>query len=139
MTLRLPAAEAEKIRRHAREAYPEECCGFLLGREGSPRVVEEARPAQNVHPEMRNVRYTIDPHAILAADRETRASGRALLGFYHSHPDHPPRPSAYDEAHAWPWYAYVILEVRGGEPKGMTAWQLDEEQRVFKRLPLMQV
>ena len=126
MELELPRPVLELIRAHARETYPEECCGFLLGREdGVRRIVTEGRRARNEHPEMRTVRYTIDPRDVLRIDREFRGEVRHL-GFYHSHPDHPPRPSAFDLERAWPWYAYLILAVVRGEPADATAWILDE-------------
>lgn len=132
MELRLPRAVLDDIRAHALEAYPEECCGFLIGREdGEVRVVTQGHRARNVHPEMREVRYTIEPRDVLQVDREFRGEER-LLGFYHSHPEHPARPSAFDLTRAWPWYVYSILEVRGREPADLTAWRLDEERRVFE-------
>lgn len=134
MELRIPAAVLEGIRAHAVETNPEECCGFLIGREDGPvRTVTEARRARNVHPEMREVRYTIDPRDVLKVDREFRGEVRHI-GFYHSHPDHPARPSAFDLERAWPYYVYAILAVRGGTPGELTAWSLDEEQRAFKEV-----
>lgn len=136
MDLVLPRAILEDIRAHARETYPEECCGFLIGREdGTRRVVTQGRRARNVHPEMREVRYTIDPRDVLRVDREFRADIRHL-GFYHSHPDHPAQPSAFDLERAWPYYVYAILAIPRGEPSELTGWLLDAEQRAFKEVAL---
>lgn len=118
----LPVEELEKIRRHARSAYPEECCGFLIG--AGTRVLE-ARPTVNAHPDHRQTRYTVPPLEVLRLDRELRTSALEHIGFYHSHPDHPAVPSDFDLARAWPGYSYVIVSVIGGEPREIRAWRLD--------------
>lgn len=137
MEVRLPRGVLADIQAHAKQTYPEECCGFLIGEAGSAaRVVTENRRATNIHPEMRQVRYTIDPRDVLKIDREFREGPRQHIGFYHSHPDHPARPSSFDLERAWPWYVYVILAVANGEPADATAWALDPEPRAFKEAPL---
>ena len=123
--LQLLRPELERIHRHARESLPEECCGFLIGHEGEPRRVEEARPARNVHPEGRAARYTIDPLETLRLDRELRGTDRAHLGFYHSHPGYPPVPSENDLRMAWPGYTYLIVAFEAAEPREARAWRLD--------------
>lgn len=131
MELRIPRRFVDEIRAHALETYPEECCGFLIGREdGDARVVTRGRRARNVHPETRETRYTIEPRDVLQVDRESRGEDR-LLGFYHSHPGQGARPSEFDRSRAWPWYVYAILELQDREPAGFTAWRLDEETRTF--------
>ena len=60
----------------------------------------------------------------------------AVVGFYHSHPDHPARPSDYDHRHAWPWYSYLILEVRAGVDGELRAWRLTEDRARFEEEPL---
>ncbi|HYS71740.1 MAG TPA: M67 family metallopeptidase [Thermoplasmata archaeon] len=132
----IPRPVFADLQAHARETYPEECCGFLIGRrEGDARVVEISRRTPNVHPGQRETQYTIDNRAILAVEHEFRGDTR-LVGLYHSHPDHPARPSAFDAERAWPWYAYVILAVVRGEPGDATAWTFDEDRRAFRTVAL---
>ncbi len=131
LTLR---AEAETdIRRHGRECYPHECCGALIGRHG---VVEEALALPNTSEEGTRNRFRIRPADYRAAERRAAAGGGDLVGFYHSHPDHPARPSRYDLDHAWPVFVYVIVSVEGGEPAAMTSWRLREDRSAFDEEPL---
>ena len=132
MTLRLPGALADEIRRHGEAAYPAECCGAMVGRaEGAAKEVLRLSPAVN--------RRTDDPHRYLIApddlrqlEREVREAGQEIMGYYHSHPDHPARPSAFDAEHAWPWYSYLIVRIDRGRGAEMASWVLDDER------PLMQ-
>lgn len=129
MTLRLPETLLEEIRRHGESAYPAECCGALAGRvdrEGAKDVIRLA-PAVN--------RRTDDPHRYLIApddlrrlELELRAEGLEIVGYYHSHPDHPARPSAYDAEHAWPWYSYLIVRIDRGSAADAASWVLDDER-----------
>jgi proteasome lid subunit RPN8/RPN11 len=133
------------IRDHGRRAFPHECCGFLLGRDGDGgRIIDRVIPATNSRgeEELHN-RFTITPEAFMAADKAARAAKLDVLGFYHSHPNAPARPSAYDLDHAWPVYSYIIVSVRDGEPREMTSWVLrddrsgfDEQGIVIGELPL---
>ena len=128
LTLRIGITQLSTILGHAAEAYPEECCGFLIGVEAASREVGEVRRATNVHPDHREVRYTIDPREQLRLEVELRGTGRELLGFYHSHPDHPGRPSSFDVERSWPVYSYVIVEVRGGRPILARSFRIDREK-----------
>ena len=121
------------MRAHAERIYPHECCGFLLGRVGDGlRVVEQVEPATNGRgEEERYNRFTITPEAYLGAEKAARQAGLDVLGFYHSHPDAPARPSAYDLEHAWPWYSYVIVAVREGAAEQMTSWVLEDDRTRF--------
>ncbi|MEO6055763.1 MAG: M67 family metallopeptidase [Gemmatimonadales bacterium] len=127
MSLRLPAALADEIRRHGESAYPAECCGALVGRaEGSAKAVVRLAPAVN--------RRTDDPHRYLIApddlrrlEADVRGAGQEIVGYYHSHPDHPARPSAFDAAHAWPWYSYLIVRIDRGRGADVASWVLDDE------------
>lgn len=129
----LAERHAEAIRAHGRRAYPEECCGVLLGKNGgtAPRV-EVVREFANVHEDERRRRFLIDPRDYLAAEREARERGLSVLGFYHSHPDHPPEPSAFDRTHAWPNLHYVIVGVAAGEPGEITSWLLSEDRETMR-------
>ena len=111
--LTLRAAVDTDIRRHGRESYPDECCGALVGLDG---LVTAALALPNAAGETARRRFTIAPHDYLAAERSAAEQGAELLGFYHSHPDHPARPSRYDLDHAWPEFR---IRDRGG--RGRTA------------------
>ena len=132
----------ESLRRHARDAYPEECCGALLGRVadagGQERTVLAALPVENAERRARERRYLVPAAAVLAAEADARSRGLDVVGFYHSHPDAPAEPSAYDVEHAWPWYAYLIVGVRGGEPAGVSAWRLAEDRRRFQEVRIIE-
>ena len=128
VTLRLAGALAEEIRRHGEAAYPAECCGVLVGRaEAEAKEVVRLAPAVN--------RRTDDPHRYLIApddlrrlEAEVRAAGQEIVGYYHSHPDHPARPSAFDTEHAWPWYSYLIVRIDRGRGADLASWVLDDER-----------
>src|SRR6058998_2028134 len=114
-TIRLPAEANQLMNAHLCGAYPEEGCGVLLGREvGEVREVERLIALENQRSESRGNRYLIAPEQFLAAEREARDRGLEVLGFFHSHPDHPPRPSAFDLEQAWPYYSYVIVSLERG-------------------------
>jgi proteasome lid subunit RPN8/RPN11 len=118
-------------------AYPNECCGIIYGRDvadGSVarRVVEKLEPVVNeFEAGERYHRFLITPATLLKAEKQC-TGGRLVLGFYHSHPDHPARPSEYDREHAWPFYSYVIVAIHKGQPQDMTCWLLDEQTEQFK-------
>jgi proteasome lid subunit RPN8/RPN11 len=133
----LRASHRQQMARHARDAYPGECCGVLLGtrREGAVWV-SSVHAADNRCADAERDRYEIDPRAILGLDHAAAEQGQAVVGFYHSHPDHPPRPSAADAAQAWPEYMYVIMAVAAGEDTELTAWVFDEERKVFTEHPI---
>ena len=121
MTIEIPKAVLRTIQDHAREAYPEECCGFLIGHASAPRRVLESRRARNVATENRSRRYTIDPLELLRVDDDVRKESLDLIGIYHSHPDHPAAPSEYDRSRAASWLSYVIVSVVDGRPKDIAS------------------
>jgi proteasome lid subunit RPN8/RPN11 len=132
VAIRLSSAHEVQIRAHAFRDYPHECCGVLLGAlEGETKVVQALKPLTNVHEEGHERRFRIAPEEMFRLEREARAGGMKILGFYHSHPDHPARPSEYDHEWAWPWYSYVIIAVAKGEPQEMTCWTLDDDRQAF--------
>jgi proteasome lid subunit RPN8/RPN11 len=118
----------DSIRAHARQAYPHECCGALIGRQGA---VQAAFALPNTTEEGPRRRFLVRPDDYRAAERHSQALGLDLLGFYHSHPDHPARPSQYDLDHAWPFFSYVIVSVKAGVPEDMTSWRLQEDRSAF--------
>ena len=121
------------IRRHGRETYPYECCGALIGR---GHRVREAMALPNTTTAGPRRRFLVRPADYRAAERRASELGAELLGFYHSHPDHPARPSRYDLDHAWPVFAYVIVAVEGGEPRALTSWRLREDRSAFDEEPV---
>jgi proteasome lid subunit RPN8/RPN11 len=135
-TLYLPAPLAREIEQHGVRAYPDECCGILLGRdEATRRVVERVRPTENVFEDVseRRHRFSIDPLELLRAESESSSGTLVVLGFYHSHPDHPARPSDFDRSRAWPFYSYVIVSIQSRDAVDMTSWVLDDSSGAFVR------
>lgn len=127
------------IHGHAAATYPEECCGVLIGRalpDGGGGLVEKVLPVDNARRESRDNRYLIDPETVLAAEKEARAARLEVLGYYHSHPDHPARPSEFDREHAWPGLSYVIVAVEDGEVADVRSWRLSEDRDGFREQTL---
>ncbi len=136
MTVVLTRAQVEAIQAHARATYPDECCGFLVGPAAEPRKVASVRRATNVVDSNRERRYVIDPRETLSLEKELRGTGHEILGYYHSHPNHPAEPSEFDRSHAWPWYTYTILSIVDRKPADLRAWSLDGETSTFRPEPL---
>jgi proteasome lid subunit RPN8/RPN11 len=135
----ISAELAWKIRAHGAETYPNECCGALLGRDASgeagqqrPREILGVYPLVNRREDSPRNRFSVTSQDVLEAEKTAGASGLDVIGWYHSHPDHPARPSEYDREHAWPWYSYVIVSVRGREPKEMTSWRLEDDRARYR-------
>ena len=117
------------IRRHGQETYPHECCGALVGR-GDAVVDVVALP--NTTEEGPRRRFLVRPSDYRVAEARSTALGGELLGFYHSHPDHPAQPSQYDLEHAWPTFAYIIVAVAAGAATEMTVWYLKNDRSSFE-------
>ncbi len=128
MALALTATVHEAIRRHGEQAYPHECCGALIGRGG---VVTDAFELPNTTEEGPRRRFLVRPSDYREAEKRAFELAAELLGFYHSHPDHPARPSQYDLDHAWPFFSYVIVSVQAGAPSDMTSWRLRDDRSAF--------
>jgi proteasome lid subunit RPN8/RPN11 len=112
--IRIEDGAWEAMRDHAVRAYPEECCGAMLGRYGGDKTVTRAVALENAFRGPRAERYEIRPEDLLAADRMARDAGLDLVGIYHSHPDHDAYFSDTDLKNSCPWYSFVVLSVRGG-------------------------
>jgi proteasome lid subunit RPN8/RPN11 len=134
--LEIVADAVEEIERHAAEAYPDECCGALLARGG--RIVEAFRLPNTTAAGARR-RFRIGPSDYLAAEERASDIGGTLAGFYHSHPDHPARPSPHDLEQAWPHLTYAIVSVAAGKPGELTAWRLRSDRSSFDRTTLRSV
>src|SRR4051812_7756998 len=120
----------QAIRAHGQQTYPHECCGALLGRDGS---VTDLVALANTTEEGPRRRFLVRPGDYRQAEQRATELGVELLGFYHSHPDHPARPSQYDLDHAWPTFAYIIVAVSPGTAPGGTAWVLEDERTSFEK------
>ena len=132
-SLALSREVEDAIRAHAREAYPHECCGALIGREGGVRV---AFALPNTTEEGPRRRFLVRPDDYRAAERHSQALGLDLLGFYHSHPDHPARPSQYDLDHAWPFFSYIIVSATADGTGALTSWRLRDDRSAFDEEPV---
>lgn len=162
LVLALTLAHLEILKAQAEQAYPQECCGFLLGtveratEQGDRKVVVSIEPATNawndrvaktVASELAAVlpdqppdsskrdRYWIDPREILTIQRTARDRQLTVIGIYHSHPDHPALPSECDRLLAWSGYTYIILSVQQGQVCESLAWVLDDTHQ-FQPDPL---
>ncbi len=132
--LSLARTDLEVIRRHCEGGYAEEVCGGLLGRKVAERTIEvvEAVVIDNQRPDERGRRYLIGPSDVVSLERRADAEGLEVVGYYHSHPDAPARPSEFDREHAWPWYVYVIVSVANGGAVEARAWRLAEDRSAFR-------
>ena len=136
MSLIWTAAQRDAIGRHGEAGYPNEICGLLIGeRRGGDKVVREVIPVENAWEAIdeQHRRFLIEPEVLLREERRLRGTGREILGFYHSHPDHPAEPSETDREFAWPSYSYVIQEVRGGRAVAALSWVLKDDRAGYNR------
>ncbi|MGK7885261.1 MAG: Mov34/MPN/PAD-1 family protein [Crocosphaera sp.] len=143
----LSCTQLQQIETHAQKTYPEECCGLLLGTiEGNdPQVIEVREADNNWTPEMiegwenpessdhqhlsRKNRFSIDPYVLLQVQKEIRDRNLNIIGIYHSHPDHPAIPSAFDREIAWPDYSYIIASLRKGKITEIKSWKLQKNNQ----------
>jgi len=130
----LTSAQRRQIEADGIAAYPNECCGIMYGRDTAiGRMVEELEPVANAFESGEQYhRFSISGEQLMKAEKKC-TGGKMVLGFYHSHPDHPARPSEYDRVHAWPFYSYVIVAIHQRQPKDMTCWLLDEASEQFEQ------
>ena len=134
MAIVLSAALKAGIEKHGEETFPNECCGFLLGKlNGADRgVVELMRMANDREDEAQYNRFLITPEASYRADKVARAKRLDVIGCYHSHPNAPARPSQYDVDHAaWSGFSHIIVSIRDKAAVDMTSWQLKEDRSAF--------
>lgn len=147
MSLHLNADHLQVLRSHAEQAYPDECCGLLLGRSQQVGQLVEVQPVDNDwNPQLAQTldddtafgkarRYGINPQAMLKGMQTARSRGLDIIGIYHSHPDHPAIPSECDRRLAWPQYFYIILSVHQGQVQDIQNWQLDASHQ-FQAKPI---
>jgi proteasome lid subunit RPN8/RPN11 len=139
VTLVLPPDLAVQIRRNAEAAYPDEGAGLLLGsvESGDRRRVARVVPLTNRwEAGARHQRYLLEPRDLMAAEDRAEMEGLLIVGIFHSHPDHPAQPSAFDLEQALPFYSYLITRVDSGSVVESRAWRLVEDRSHFDQEPL---
>jgi proteasome lid subunit RPN8/RPN11 len=130
--IRLKSADIEEIKQIAQKTYPHECCGVMVGSvENGVKTVTQLIPAENQRTDSPANRYLITPDLLNELEKKLKGTDRAIVGFFHSHPDVPARPSTYDQDHAWPWYSYVIVSVNKGEAGEIHNWKLKDDRSAF--------
>lgn len=134
--MRIPRTLADRIAEQARAGYPFEVCGVLLGEDGT---VREVVPVSNRETESPRVRYQIAPEDLIRIQREAREAGCEIVGYYHSHPDHPARPSETDRRVAAEGLSdgviHVVVGVARGEGTEATAWVFHDRDQAFAEEP----
>jgi proteasome lid subunit RPN8/RPN11 len=125
----------EAIRAHGAEGYPNEICGVMIGPPGD-RTVTEVKRARNIIVDRARDRYEIDPRDHIRIQREADAAGMDIVGYYHSHPDHPAEASRFDTERAWAGYVYLIVAVHSGQPVDANAFVADNDGGPFHSEPL---
>lgn len=134
LMLQLTTDQRAEIAAHGERDYPYECCGLLLGRfekEGK-RVCAELFPISNAREEAaKRNRFLIRPEELLRGERYAAAKGLEIVGFYHSHPDHPAVPSEYDLEHAWPVYSYIVVAIKSGQAGDLRSWEMQADRTRF--------
>ena len=130
--LKIKSELLKHIHAHGVDTYPHECCGALLGRESDDsREVLDLLPLANRRNDSPRNRFEVTPDDVRLAERTANEKKIELIGWYHSHPDAPARPSEFDREHAWPWYSYIIVSVQKGEPRETTSWRLRDDRAAY--------
>ena len=133
MSLHIPQEILLRIHQHGEHAYPEEGAGLLLGElKDSDHQVKEILPLANAREaQARHNRYQLTPQDYMRGEQFAESLGLAVLGVFHSHPDHPNRPSEFDRQWAWPNFSYLITSVLQGKAARSRSWRLREERDNF--------
>jgi len=139
MAIKVKPDHVEAIKSHGESTFPYECCGLLLGRlVDGEKVLEETYAVANAKEEgTKHNRFLIPPEAILKGERYAREKKLDVLGFYHSHPNAEARPSQFDLDHAWPFYSYIIVSVKGSKAQEMNSWKMAEDRSRFDSEPIV--
>jgi len=134
MTLIIPFHLLSEVHAHGEAAYPEEGAGFLLGSvNGEQREVSKLFTTENVREDAaRHNRYLVAPEDYLKAETTADEIGLSLIGVFHSHPDHPNRPSDFDREWAQPFFSYVITSINEGKAVESRSWRLAEDRSKFE-------
>lgn len=134
MTLMLDREQSNFLQRHVEGTYPYEGGGLLIGRtdEQGRKIVTEIKPFANQRAiEDQHNRILITDEMYRAGEDYADGKGLLLIGFFHSHPDHPARPSEFDREHALPWWSYVIVSVQQGQTAEVLSWELRADRSAF--------
>ena len=133
--MRIANSALEAIQEHGAEGYPHEICGIMLGPRGDG-TVSEVRRARNIIVERARDRYEIDPRDHMRIQREADALGLDIVGYYHSHPDHPAQASRFDTERAWAGYVYLIVSIERGKAVDQNGFVADKDGGPFRPEPL---
>jgi proteasome lid subunit RPN8/RPN11 len=136
--LKIGRGDVDHIHEHARESYPEECTGAMVGMSlDGMKIVVDVWRAENTHEDERSRRFLIEPLKIKEFEERAAERDMDVLGFYHSHPDHPAEPSQYDREHAWPYYSYVIASVGENGVEDLRSWVLRDDRSGYEEEPIV--
>lgn len=127
--------ELERLHAHAREGYPHEVVGILAGVRGDRRV-SRVHPLINERADSPQNRYRVSGLSLMRAEQGLEAEGLEVVGYYHSHPDHPARYSDYDRDHALPNMSYLITSIRHGSVADTLSWRLREDRSAMDPEPI---
>ena len=132
--IQLGGNHRNEIAAHGERDYPHECCGLLLGKfaTGGLKTITEIYPISNAREEeAKRNRFLIRPEELMEGEQYAATSGLDVVGFYHSHPDHPAVPSGYDLEHAWPLYSYIVVAVSAGAAQELRSWEMEPDRSKF--------
>lgn len=133
MILRLTPDLMKEIHAHGEAAYPEEGAGLLLGKtDGDHKLATAVLKLANTREDSaRHNRFLLTPQDYLRGEQEAARLGLDVIGVFHSHPDHPNRPSEFDREWAMPWFSYIITTIQEGRAIESRSWQLKEDHSAF--------
>ena len=137
----LKPEQTASVREHGERDYPFECCGLLIGsfKADGIKEVAEVYPISNAREEAaKRNRFLIRPEELLRGERYARSLSLDVVGFYHSHPDHPAVPSGFDLEHAWPTYSYIIVSVREGRAGDFFSWEMEPDRSSFNQEQILE-
>jgi len=132
--IQFEAQHEHEIRGHGERDYPYECCGLLFGRfaGNGVKVCYEIYPISNAREEeAKRNRFLIRPEELMRGEKEAAGKSLDVVGFYHSHPDHPAVPSQYDLEHAWPLYSYIVVAIDSGRAEDLRSWEMQTDRSRF--------
>ncbi len=128
MKVRITNKALEKMQEHAEKTFPNECCGFMFGEDGSERIIVSIMSTKNTRHGDQRRRFEISALDYINAEKYALENNIVLLGVYHSHPNHPAKPSKYDLNQAVPYFSYVIISVMDGKEEKTTSWRLNKNE-----------
>ena len=132
--IQLTEKQKAQISNHGERDYPYECCGLLLGRfrASGIKTIAEVYPISNAREEAaKRNRFLIRPEELMRGERYAGQQGLEVVGFYHSHPDHPAMPSGYDLEHAWPMFSYLVVSIIAGAARDLRSWEMEPDRSRF--------